>query len=120
VDKLQRLPCKTDTFFLARVDIYGPFRMFAKIWSILIIIWLAAIIAFRLLKCPLQQGIQRLLKLSPAGLFVAMVIIAVELTLKWNHVRGVNDVTSAGQLIPLIVGLGTFVGMVLNWERRDM
>ena len=40
VNQLQRLPCGTgtETFFLARVDMYGPFGMFAKIWSVLVII----------------------------------------------------------------------------------
>ena len=55
VYQLPRLPCRTDTFFMARVDMYGRFATFAKIWSILITMGLAIIIAFRLLKCPLQQ-----------------------------------------------------------------
>jgi hypothetical protein len=55
-----------------------------------------------------------------AGLVLGLIVTAVELTLKWNNVRGVNDVTSAGQLIPLIVGGGTLVGMVLNWEKRSL
>jgi len=32
-------------------------------------------------------------------------VLAIELTLKWNHVTGVYEVTSTGQLIPLVLGI---------------
>jgi hypothetical protein len=32
-------------------------------------------------------------------------ILAVELTLRWNHVQGVSEVRSTGQFIPLFTGL---------------
>ncbi|KAK4108512.1 hypothetical protein N656DRAFT_420966 [Canariomyces notabilis] len=35
------------------------------------------------------------------------VIVATELTLRWNSATGVHLVTTAGQLIPLVVSLGT-------------
>jgi len=35
----------------------------------------------------------------------SIVIAATELTIKWNAVTGVNDLTSAGQLIPLLISL---------------
>ena len=38
-------------FLFAGVEVYGQFRTFAKTWSILIIIWLAGVLAFRLLDC---------------------------------------------------------------------
>jgi len=122
VNKLQHLSCATGThtFFLARVDMNGPFQVFAKIWSVLVIIWVAVIIAFRLLNCQLQQrGAPTVFKLLLAGFFLGVIIAAVELTLKWNNVGDVSDVTGAGQSIPLIVGIGMFVGMFLNWEGRD-
>jgi hypothetical protein len=40
-------------------------------------------------------------------LCVAVVInVAVELTIAWNEIRGLNFVGSAGQLIPTIIGVG--------------
>lgn len=33
-------------------------------------------------------------------------ILAVELTLTWNHMSGVYNVSSTGQVIPLVAGLG--------------
>lgn len=41
-------------------------------------------------------------------------IIAIELTLYWNSVTGIYSLDSSGQLIALIVGLGTFLS--LFWE----
>lgn len=119
VDRLGRLPCGTETFFLARVDVYGPFRVFAKIWSILTVVGVAMVMVMRLLDCPFQKGseVPVYVKVGAVGFFMGMIVCAVELTLWWNDVTGVNDVAGAGQLIPLVVGLVTFVGMVLNWER---
>jgi hypothetical protein len=32
-------------------------------------------------------------------------ILAIEITLSWNHVSGVYEVSSTGQFIPLFIGL---------------
>jgi hypothetical protein len=36
-------------------------------------------------------------------------ISSVELTLAWNSVTDVYDIRSTGQIIPLVVGLGTLI-----------
>lgn len=36
-------------------------------------------------------------------------ILAVELTLMWNSVKGVYNVQSTGQIIALVIGLGVLV-----------
>lgn len=41
-------------------------------------------------------------------LLVALMIVAVELTLAFNSITGVYTIKSTGQLIPFIVGLGGF------------
>ncbi len=38
LDKLEHAPCKTETFFLARVYVYGHFRTFAKVFSVFMMI----------------------------------------------------------------------------------
>ena len=38
-----------------------------------------------------------------------MVVLATELTIKWNTLRGVNSLSSAGQTIPFIVGVESLV-----------
>ncbi|KAI5797527.1 hypothetical protein DFH27DRAFT_562727 [Peziza echinospora] len=37
---------------------------------------------------------------------LVLFIVAVELTIKWNKIEGVQDVGSTGQLLPLIIGIG--------------
>ena len=39
-----------------------------------------------------------------APLTMLLSLIAVELTLKWNYVTDINEVTSTGQVIALVVG----------------
>jgi|SRR5450432_1865312 hypothetical protein len=43
-------------------------------------------------------------------LIVAIVVtVATELTVQWNTIQNILSVSSAGQTIPLILGIGTFV-----------
>ena len=35
----------------------------------------------------------------------SIIVIATELTISWNYISGVNSISSAGQLIPLVLGL---------------
>ena len=39
-------------------------------------------------------------------------IISIELTLKWNHIREIYSIQSAGQLIPFLVGLAGFLRLL--------
>jgi hypothetical protein len=42
---------------------------------------------------------------SWSGIIICYTIISIEIVIAWNGVRGVQSVASAGQLIPLFVGL---------------
>ena len=55
--------------------------------------------------------IESLQKLRSACNFaVASTVIAgTELTIKWNKIQGVNSLTSAGQTIPLLIGIATIL-----------
>ena len=46
-------------------------------------------------------------------------IIAVELTLKWNAVEGVYMVNSTGQVIPLVVGIGIMLNIFWKLIRHE-
>ncbi|KAG8532845.1 uncharacterized protein KY384_002723 [Bacidia gigantensis] len=48
-------------------------------------------------------------------LFIAVLIVQVEMTLVWNNVTGLNSLSSLGQLIPFILGVGG-LGKVL-WAK---
>ncbi|KAK0704526.1 hypothetical protein B0H67DRAFT_648954 [Lasiosphaeris hirsuta] len=42
------------------------------------------------------------------------IILATEFTLRWNDVTEVNSVTTAGQLIPLVISLGTLLQCIIT------
>jgi len=45
-----------------------------------------------------------------SNLIVAtIVVLATELTIKWNSLRGVDTLSSAGQTIPFLIGVGALV-----------
>ncbi|KAI5847973.1 hypothetical protein DFP73DRAFT_543756 [Morchella snyderi] len=45
---------------------------------------------------------------------IGIIIISVECSLRWNHVNGVGDLDSVGQLIPFVVGIGTLLQIFKN------
>ena len=50
---------------------------------------------------------------SACNVAVASTIItATELTIKWNKIQGVNSLTSAGQTIPLLIGIAAILRIV--------
>lgn len=49
---------------------------------------------------------------------MSLSIVAIELTLAWNHVSGIYTITSAGQIIPLTVGAILVLTVLWTaWER---
>lgn len=58
----------------------------------------------RVRKTALQE-LQTFINLTVASIIVA----ATELTIAWNHITDVNEISSAGQTIPLIIGVGQIV-----------
>ena len=50
--------------------------------------------------------------------FIALLIVQVELTIAWNHVSGLQRLTSLGQLIPFILGMGGLVKVL--WGKGQM
>jgi hypothetical protein len=44
------------------------------------------------------------------------VITGVELTICWNKIQGVHDISSAGQTIPMILGIGALIRVIYVWK----
>lgn len=55
-----------------------------------------------------MRQIDTLINLGVAG----TVIAATELTIEWNAIEDINDITSAGQTIPLVIGIGLIIRVV--------
>ena len=46
-------------------------------------------------------------------------VVATELVLKWNHVSGVYDISSTGQIIPLVVGFGIIANVAWRFIKGN-
>jgi hypothetical protein len=42
-------------------------------------------------------------------IIATIIVIATELSIFWNAIINVNDISSAGQLIPFIIGVGAII-----------
>lgn len=63
-----------------------------------------------------KKTLQKLQPLS--NLVVAsVVVLATELTIKWNGLRGVDTLSSAGQTIPFLVGVGSLVRVIYVYAK---
>ena len=57
---------------------------------------------------------------TAANLIVASTIVAAtELTIDWNNIKAVDDVSTAGQTIPLIVAAGLVANILYVALRRE-
>jgi hypothetical protein len=41
-------------------------------------------------------------------------LVAIETTLKWNHISGIYTLQSTGQFIPLVIGVGGVLSVILG------
>ena len=47
------------------------------------------------------------------GIIIMVIsMILIELTLKWNHLEGIYSINSTGQIIPLMVGIGSMIAVI--------
>lgn len=51
-------------------------------------------------------------------LIIVALIVQVELTISWNHISGLQNLNTLGQLIPFILGVGGLLKVL--WEKRCM
>lgn len=49
------------------------------------------------------------------GFITVGLVLAIELTVWWNHISGVNQIGTVGQLIPLTLGIGGLVKVLWSW-----
>jgi hypothetical protein len=55
--------------------------------------------------------------LTVSAVIIALTVISIELTLKWNAISDVYDIESTGQLIPFITGL---VGLLKTMSQLEV
>lgn len=124
-DRMINTECNSPIFVFARVSLYGWARTLLKVFLVL---WLALMTVFLLLNTSavlkdcsdyirnwtnvqeldsptsddVMQPSWKIICLSFIGL--ALLVVAIELTLYWNEVEDVYSLGSTGQVFPLVVG----------------
>lgn len=48
-------------------------------------------------------------------LALSMFILGIELIIRWNHIQGVHQMGSTGQILPFVVSLGSLVGVACRF-----
>jgi len=61
----------------------------------------------------------RFLQATSNILVATTVIVATELTIQWNNLTDVNDVSTAGQTIPVILAAGLLAHVLYVWVNPD-
>ncbi|KAI9892527.1 MAG: hypothetical protein M1814_001484 [Vezdaea aestivalis] len=125
--------CSRIIFFFAKVDLYQRFRTFLKVVSIFFALYAGSWIlgaAYKIIKMSHELRGKSLLGAIFAfdedrstsnvtvlistsfPLELVLFVLFVELTIRWNHISGVNQLSSTGQLLPFIVGASSLVRVV--------
>ncbi|KAK6354005.1 hypothetical protein TWF730_008425 [Orbilia blumenaviensis] len=120
VNNLPTLQTENVTFFFAKVSFTGWFRILALIYCVLdaaTSIWFCYKV-YRAYYWPGKEDPRKILKPEPVyySLYWAvwlLVVLGVELTIKWNRLAPVTDFQSPGQLIPFITGIIILVDSIL-------
>jgi hypothetical protein len=136
MDRMQHPHCTTFTFFFAKVNLYGWFRKLVKVMSVYLL-FVNAITEFyqELVKLfrrknPLPEAVKHFFGvyaeeiwesehygvklgtlLKPTELI--LLVITIEMTIRWNNI-GVGNIQSTGQIIPLAIGLTSFLKALRN------
>lgn len=111
----------------------GWFRTFGKAFSIIqfvLIVVLVLLVAVRMLadqplsidssiKTLVNSSAIKLIRQILPWLWSFFCILAIELMIKWNHIDGVNNISTVGQVIPFFVGFGSLVTVFTGWNYDD-
>lgn len=116
MDGMRHPPCSAFGFLLVKVDLYGWARiLFNTIAACHIFVNACILISSLLLpaSAPTVKSASTNYKAFAAGVVVLTIFVTgIELVIKWNHIQGVNQIDSTGQLLPLVVSLGTLISLI--------
>lgn len=120
MDNMLHPPCSASGFLLVEVDLYGWARvLFGVIAGCHILVNVCVLLSSAVAvaaPAPGPRGDMTGYKGFAAGIVVlSLFVTGVELLIRWNHIEAVGRIDSTGQLLPLVVSLGTLVGLV--WRR---
>lgn len=124
----------------AKVSIFGRFRTFGKVFSMLLSFNLISLVVRNIYRSFLINGDklrEKQIKLDQdrleedkergnrrknirfliiAFLIWIFCVLSIELMIKWNDITGVYSLATVGQLIPLIIGSTGFITVYEAWD----
>lgn len=53
-------------------------------------------------------------------LMTLALVLTIELSIRWNHIQGVNDLGTVGQLVPAVLGVGGLVKVLWSWTMERL
>lgn len=117
MDGMRHPPCSAFGFLIVKVDLYGWARiLFNTIAACHIFVNVCILMSSCLVPATrptAPKPASTNYKAFAAGIAVLSVFVtAVELLIRWNHIQGVHQIDSTGQLLPLVVSLGTLVSLI--------
>ncbi|KAL9047202.1 MAG: hypothetical protein Q9214_000166 [Letrouitia sp. 1 TL-2023] len=81
---------------------------------------LYAVIAFHVADLPPNTPRYYFLQSTLFTLLVCLgLILAIELCIVWNGIKGMGGFGAVGQLVPAVIGIGGFTKVVWAWQRED-
>ncbi|OCK94895.1 uncharacterized protein K441DRAFT_677132 [Cenococcum geophilum 1.58] len=69
---------------------------------------------------PKRAHLMQILDSTSQFIVATTVIIGVELTICWNKIQDVHDISSAGQTIPMILGIGALIRVIYVWKFKKV
>lgn len=116
MDRMLHPPCSAFGFLLVKVDLYGWARiLFNTVAACHVFVNTCILMSSLVLPAtaPTGKSESTNYKAFAAGVVVLTVFVTgIELVIKWNHIQGVNQIDSTGQLLPLVVSLGTLISLM--------
>ncbi|GAB1311377.1 hypothetical protein MFIFM68171_01587 [Madurella fahalii] len=136
VNVLPQLPCEEVVWVFVRARLRGFLKHFLRFlflfWAIGVVfdlvrfLWVARKIGSKevqpekilCFKIPYDRWIK---PISPISTFLTFVfsVAAIEMTIRWNGISGVDAVDSAGQLLPILVSSGSLLHVLFAEKEGD-
>ncbi|KAL2153831.1 hypothetical protein VTH82DRAFT_2506 [Thermothelomyces myriococcoides] len=131
--RLRRTECDEMAFFFAPVRLFGWFQDMFKVFYVISLVVSTMFLAFEFvmwLRLRETRRSEQQTSLSPSSppahtgrtevpvrhtlgrvISWTIFIVAVELTLRWNGIQGVNECRTFGQLFPLVISASNLLGV---------
>ena len=129
VPELDQLPCRQYGFFFDQVRLNNkPFQAVHIVLFFLLLLACLMTVSISILQYirrielmrarragKSRRRLLRRLNVINAIVVLTVVIAAIEATISWNEIEGVNSLNSPAQWIPMLLGIGQIIRVLYKW-----